>query len=284
LLIVYVCSRIYLHNPPGENDDLCAHPNAPASFKADVDKLREEEPVVNPFFCIVVLTITVVLLGVTSEFLVRSVKPMRTRGILRQEFFGMVLLPLVSYSADGILSVVYFARHHIKAYRKDPTPILPAELAQGRSIDLRIQFLLFWMPLLVLMAWISQKPLSLLFDVFEVAVLLGACFLVNQVTADSKTNWAEGMMMVTLYAMIATATWFYPGQTDVQHMLSCGSVEDSLAAPPKGGYVFSQKPLTNQTQLVVKPESNDNQVLNQRLQKILKRHGVLADEGVEIPH
>jgi Ca2+/H+ antiporter len=27
---------------------------------------------------------------------------------------------------------------------------------------------------------------------FEVAVLLGACFLVNYVTADKKTNWIEG--------------------------------------------------------------------------------------------
>jgi hypothetical protein len=47
--------------------------------------------------------------------------------------------------------------------------------------------------------------MSLLFDVFEVAVLLGACFLVNYVTADAKTNWAEGMMMVVFYLMIVSA-------------------------------------------------------------------------------
>jgi hypothetical protein len=39
-------------------------------------------------------------------------------------------------------------------------------------------------------------------DLFEVAILLGACFLVNYVTADSKTNWLEGYLLVAFYLMI----------------------------------------------------------------------------------
>ena len=41
-------------------------------------------------------------------------------------------------------------------------------------------------------------------DLFQVAILVGACFLVNYVTADSKTNWAEGVAMVTFYIMIVS--------------------------------------------------------------------------------
>lgn len=41
-------------------------------------------------------------------------------------------------------------------------------------------------------------------DLFEVAVLVGACFLVNYVTADAKTNWAEGMALVLFYLMIVS--------------------------------------------------------------------------------
>ena len=29
-------------------------------------------------------------------------------------------------------------------------------------------------------------------DLFEVVLLVGACFLVNYVTSDANTNWAEG--------------------------------------------------------------------------------------------
>ena len=41
-------------------------------------------------------------------------------------------------------------------------------------------------------------------DYFELALLLGASFLVNYVTADSKTNWVEGYVMVSFYAMIVS--------------------------------------------------------------------------------
>lgn len=34
-----------------------------------------------------------------------------------------------------------------------------------------------------------SSPFTL--DLFEVALLIGSCFLVNYVTADNKTNWAE---------------------------------------------------------------------------------------------
>lgn len=53
----------------------------------------------------------------------------------------------------------------------------------------------------------------LLPETFEVAILIGACFLVNYVTADSKTNWAEGMTMVAFYVMIvrflSDVLWVY---------------------------------------------------------------------------
>ena len=41
-------------------------------------------------------------------------------------------------------------------------------------------------------------------DLFEVAVLIGSCFLVNYVTADAKTNWVEGIIMMSLYLMIVS--------------------------------------------------------------------------------
>lgn len=45
-------------------------------------------------------------------------------------------------------------------------------------------------------------------DMYEVAVLLGASFLVNYVTADSKTNWAEGYIMIIFYVIIVSVTSF----------------------------------------------------------------------------
>ena len=68
----------------------------------------------------------------------------------------------------------------------------PHALADAQPIDLAIQFTLFWTPLFVLIGWWIGKPLPLLFDIFEVVVLLAAVFVVNYIVSDSKTNWSEG--------------------------------------------------------------------------------------------
>ena len=41
-------------------------------------------------------------------------------------------------------------------------------------------------------------------DYFEVALLVGACFLVNYVMQDSKTNMSEGLTMISFYVMIVS--------------------------------------------------------------------------------
>ena len=41
-------------------------------------------------------------------------------------------------------------------------------------------------------------------DSFEVVMLLGACFLLNYITADSKTNWVEGYTLISFYAIIVS--------------------------------------------------------------------------------
>ncbi|QRW13099.1 calcium/proton exchanger [Ceratobasidium sp. AG-Ba] len=101
----------------------------------------------------------------------------------------------------------------------------PDELAEGRSIDLSIQFLLFWLPLLVIIAWITRKPLTSCL-IFEVASAIGACLLVNYATQDGKTNWVEGIILVVFYVMIALAAWFYNGQLAVFELLQCQSIDD----------------------------------------------------------
>jgi Ca2+:H+ antiporter len=55
----------------------------------------------------------------------------------------------------------YTIRLTLRHYFKEPAPV--NTLAKGRAIDLSIQFLLFWMPFFVLLAWWTGRPLTLLF-------------------------------------------------------------------------------------------------------------------------
>ncbi|KIO20935.1 hypothetical protein M407DRAFT_15889 [Tulasnella calospora MUT 4182] len=216
LLIVYVCSRIYLHNPPGDGNALTLPPNATrAEVKQEKEK-EEHDPEVNPWAAVVMIVITVGIMAATAEW---------------KLWLGLVLLPFVSFAGDGFVAAGYFIA---KLFRYKT--VIPEELAKGRAIDMSIQFLTLWLPFLVLLSWWIDKPLSLLFDTFEVVILTGSCFLVNYVTADAKTNWAEGLVMVIFYVMIALTAWFYPGQLSHGHLLACAtSVAESVVGVSSSG-------------------------------------------------
>ncbi|KAJ3743377.1 hypothetical protein DFH05DRAFT_1447445 [Lentinula detonsa] len=221
LLAVYVASRVYLHDPPGDNDTLAEHPDAPLALLDEEEYLKHGEPEVSQWVCLGMLAITIGLMAATAEWLVDSIEFVREDRGIREEWFGLILLPIVSFAADGFVAIVYFLRYIFEHIIGRKTP--PATLAKARAIDLSIQFILFWMPFIVLLGWWTNKPISLLFDIFEVAILIGAMFLVNYVTADAKTNWLEGFAMVSFYSMIALTTWFYDGQKEMAEMLNAGS-------------------------------------------------------------
>jgi Ca2+/H+ antiporter len=76
-------------------------------------------------------------------------------------WFGIIILPLVSFSADGAVAIVFFIRSSLQRFFTAPQP--PDILAEARAIDMSIQFLLFWMPLVTLLGWCLNKPMSMLF-------------------------------------------------------------------------------------------------------------------------
>ena len=75
------------------------------------------------------------------------------------QWFGLVLLPLISYAGDGLNTTMYFIRTHL--FSQDIAP--PDDFAKAKNIDLAIQFTLFWIPVLVLASWAVNMPLGLLF-------------------------------------------------------------------------------------------------------------------------
>ncbi|OJA13423.1 hypothetical protein AZE42_05781 [Rhizopogon vesiculosus] len=235
LLLAYIASRIYYHNPPGPGHDghgntMLDHPKTPQQLLEEDKKLQRKEPEANQWVCICFLLFNIAIMAVTSEWLVDSIEPVRHVSGITQEWFGLVLLPIVSFSADGAVAVGYFAQKALRqVWSKTNDPEPPTTLAKAQAIDLSIQFVLLWMPFLTLLGWWTNRPFSLLFDFFEVALLLGACFLVNFVTADSKTNWVEGYILLSFYAMIVLCTWFYTGESSVANLLLCPGESEATA-------------------------------------------------------
>jgi len=119
----YICSRIFLHNPPGEDNALELHPSAPDALKKKERNLAEENAATNSWVCLGTIVITIALMAVTAEFLVESIESVREEGTISEEcvqryrpeillinpyfrWFGLILLPLVSFAADGAVATV----------------------------------------------------------------------------------------------------------------------------------------------------------------------------------
>ncbi|KAH8830553.1 hypothetical protein DL96DRAFT_1785625 [Flagelloscypha sp. PMI_526] len=236
LLLVYICSRIYIHNPPGDDNALKQPETAPEELKRHERHLLEADPEVNQYIIIATLIVLIAIMAATAEWLVESIEFVREEGRVTEPWFGTILLPFVSFAADGAVALMYFAAYLFRHFLGKPKP--PTTLAEADAIDLSIQFVLFWMPFFVLLGWWMDRPFSLLFDLFEVSLAIGACFIVNYVTADAKTNWAEGVALLAFYFMIALAMWFYTGQPEMEIMSACSNVAqaitDLLAAEASG--------------------------------------------------
>ncbi|KAJ7634972.1 hypothetical protein FB45DRAFT_910386 [Roridomyces roridus] len=231
LLAVYVVSRIFLHKPPGEGTaNFREHALAPEALRERALEFENEDPELNQWVCIGFVVVTFLALAATAEWLVDSVDVVED--LFTKEWFGLILLPLVSFSGDAFNAILYFIRATYRSLRGQSAP--PNTLANARPIDLSIQFIMFWMPFIILLGWWTDRPISLLFDSFEVALLISSCFIVNYVTADAKTNYAEGFAMLA-YWLIALTAWFYTGQSEINSFLACGSVAEAVVAAAAGG-------------------------------------------------
>lgn len=64
------------------------------------------------------------------------------------------------------MTILFYVKKIVFSFWSDEEVFPPSELANARTIDMSIQFTMFWMPLLVLVAWWTDKPLFLLFGEF----------------------------------------------------------------------------------------------------------------------
>lgn len=167
---------------------------------------EEEVSVLNVGAAIILLIAVTVLVAFTAEFLVDSIHGMTDGTGISPEWTGLILLPIVGNAAEHVTAVTVSVKDKLT-------------LSLGVAVGSSIQIALFVIPLLTVIAWIMDKPLSLLFDPFESVALFLAVITVNYTVADGKSNWLEGMILMCLYVIIATVFWFYPPNTTLQGTL-----------------------------------------------------------------
>lgn len=115
---------------------------------------------------ILLLLTSTALVAVCAEFLVGSINYLVTNTSVKEEFIGLIVLPIVGNAAEHITAVVVAGKNKM-------------DLAIGVAVGSSIQIALFVTPVIVLLGWGLQKDMSLYFSLFETISLFVSAFIVS---------------------------------------------------------------------------------------------------------
>jgi Ca2+:H+ antiporter len=149
-----------------------------------------------PFWVAVLLGVTV-LLAIESELLVDNLEAATSSLGLTPLFTGVIFLPIVSSAAENITASTVALKNKM-------------ELSVAVAVGSSLQIALFVAPVLVLVGWFLGQPMDLDFNPFELVAVAVAVLIANSISADGRSNWLEGALLLATYVILGFAFFFHP--------------------------------------------------------------------------
>lgn len=147
---------------------------------------------------IAVLAIATVFIAIESEFLVSNIEPMTQAAGISEMFVGIILIPIVGNAAEHSTAIIMALKNKMD---------ISIEIAVGSSL----QVALFVIPVSVLISlFASETPMSIIFKPVELFLFASSVFIANQIVKSGKTNWMEGLKLLSVY-IIAAVGFFIVG-------------------------------------------------------------------------
>ena len=144
------------------------------------------------------LALATVLTTVEAEMLVGALEPALHAFGMTELFAGVVVVALVGNAAEHYSAIVASSSDQMT---------LALEISVGSSA----QIALMVAPVLVLISPMFGRPMSLVFNPFEIAAIVLAVGTVTFVAVDGQSNWLEGLQLLALYLMLSAAFYLIPG-------------------------------------------------------------------------
>lgn len=119
------------------------------------------------------LVLTTVLVAFCAEFLIGAIADIFKKWHLTETFIGLILLPIVSNSAEHVMAVKFAMKDKMDA-------------AISASMGSSIQIALFVTPLTVIIGWGMNVPMTLYFNVYATAVMFISVLIANYLIAVSN--------------------------------------------------------------------------------------------------
>jgi Ca2+:H+ antiporter len=144
---------------------------------------------------IIVLLAAAAGLTVVSEILVHSLEPMVEAIHINRFFIGIILIPLIGNAAEHVVGITL-------AYKNK------MDFSLVTSLGSATQVALFAAPVLVFFGLVVGQPLTLVFTPLEVVAVAAAVLIAAFIAHDGRSNWVEGLQLISVYAILAIAFYF----------------------------------------------------------------------------
>lgn len=144
-----------------------------------------------------ILLISTLAVAWMSEILVGSIEPLVASLGWTELFIGVIFVAIIGNAAEHTSAITMALKDKM-------------DLALQISIGSATQIAMLVMPMLVLVSLMFKNQLNLVFNTFELVVMLLSVMMINLVIADGETNWFEGLQLMIAYAIIAAAFFFHP--------------------------------------------------------------------------
>ncbi|KAJ9157453.1 Vacuolar calcium ion transporter 5 [Pleurostoma richardsiae] len=151
---------------------------------------------------VLVLVVVSALMSVCAEFVVGTIDKVTRQGHLSQTVIGLIILPIVGNVSEYVTVVAVAAKGNL-------------DLAIAVAVGSSIQIALCVAPLTILAGWILGRDLSLNFNFFEMATLLGSVLLVNLLVLSDgsstlRITGLKGGLMCACYGIISIGAYLSP--------------------------------------------------------------------------
>ncbi|MCU1286022.1 MAG: hypothetical protein JWO13_2372 [Acidobacteriales bacterium] len=138
------------------------------------------------------------IIAYMSEILVGEIEAVTKTLGLTELFVGVIVVAIVGNAAENSSAIIVARKNKM-------------DLAVSIAIGASTQVALFVAPLLVIISMVIGRPMSLVFNAFEIAAIILSVLIVQMISSDGETNWFEGVQLLAVYALMAVAFYFVPG-------------------------------------------------------------------------
>ncbi|DAC72567.1 MAG TPA: calcium/proton exchanger [Thermoplasmata archaeon] len=162
---------------------------------SDEMKATHERPTMSKRLAAIILLLTVAVVAIESEFLVRAIETAAVTIGITQTFIGIVVIAIITNIAENSTAVHFALENKL-------------DVSIEIGLSSAIQIALFVVPILMLVSSVFNFGFTLVFTPFEILAVMLAVLIVNYLSADGRCNWLEGAQLISVYAIIAIAFFF----------------------------------------------------------------------------